>query len=266
MCHWVFLLTQLTLIESTHDKGPSFENGSPVSTLPESFAEVMGGIYRSSFPQENNFRALKNLDLKTIVYVYLCLLRVACAYGISRTLVDEPYSLAHQTFLKDGGITHHRILVQANKDPSVKTSSSVIAKILEVLLTKSNQPVLVHCNKGKVSFNISSPVNSLHNNGTLQQHRTGCIIACLRKFQGWSLESVIHEYVRYSHPKTRELDKKFIEEFDVSSLVHLRPSPKASLWDAPRTPVVAVESDDDDGGYPSPTWYLQSPINKVNIV
>lgn len=123
----------------------------------------MAGIYRSSFPQEVNLRALKDLGLKTIVYVYIYLFLAAYAYIIYRTLVDEPYSLAHQTFLKDGGITHHRILVQANKDPSVKSPASVIAKVLEVLLTKSNKPVLVHCNKGKVSFGISTFVSTLYN-------------------------------------------------------------------------------------------------------
>lgn len=123
----------------------------------------MTGIYRSSFPQESNLHALKGLGLKTIVYVYFCLQFVAYAYGIYRTLVDEPYSLAHQAFLKDGVITHHRILVQANKDSSVKSPASVIAKVLEILLAKSNQPVLVHCNKGKVSFHLLSFIYILYN-------------------------------------------------------------------------------------------------------
>ena len=72
--------------------------------------------------------------------------------------MDEPYSSMHQTFLKEGSITHHRVLVHANKDPAVKTPDAIITRILEILVTKSNQPVLVHCNKGKVSF--SPPPNS----------------------------------------------------------------------------------------------------------
>lgn len=79
---------------------------------------------------------------------------------IDRTLVDELYPPAHQTFLKEENITHHRILVLANKDPAAaKTPDVVIARILEILLTKSNQPVLVHCNKGKVSFKRLSGQN-----------------------------------------------------------------------------------------------------------
>lgn len=98
-------------------------------------------------------------------------------------------------------------------------------------------------------------------NISLRQHRTGCVVACLRKLQGLSLESAIAEYVRFSHPKSRELDMKFIEEFDVSNLAHL--SQKASPWDIPATPVIPVE---DDDGYSSPTWYLKSSINRVNVI
>lgn len=54
-------------------------------------------------------------------------------------------------FVKENGIAHHRILVQANKDPAVKIPDSVMCRILELLLDKSNHPILVHCNKGKVS-------------------------------------------------------------------------------------------------------------------
>lgn len=72
-----------------------------------------------------------------------------------RTLVEEPYSPDHQAFLEEGGITHHRILVHPNKDPAVKTPDAVVIRILQILVTRSNQPVLVHCNKGKVSFSYT---------------------------------------------------------------------------------------------------------------
>lgn len=100
-------------------------------------------------------------------------------------------------------------------------------------------------------------------NRSPQQHRTGSVIACLRKLQGWSLESAIAEYVHFSHPKSRELDIKFIEEFDVSNLAHLSQTFEEPPWDIPAGPVIPVE---DDDGYPSPTWYLQSSINRVNVV
>lgn len=66
------------------------------------------------------------------------------------TLVDEPYTPEHMSFLKEMGIAHIRILVEPNKDPAVKSPDYVICQVLEVLLNKANHPVLVHCNKGKV--------------------------------------------------------------------------------------------------------------------
>lgn len=66
-----FLLTQVDLLERTHDQGPSFENEPPASELPVNFAEVTKGIYRSAFPQERNLPAMERLGLKTIVCVAL---------------------------------------------------------------------------------------------------------------------------------------------------------------------------------------------------
>jgi tyrosine-protein phosphatase SIW14 len=67
------------------------------------------------------------------------------------TLVEEPYEQSHENFVKDGGITHHRIAFIANKNPSVRTPETVVNHIMEILLNKNNHPVLIHCNKGKVS-------------------------------------------------------------------------------------------------------------------
>lgn len=66
------------------------------------------------------------------------------------TLVEEPYSVSHMSFLRENGIAHFRIIVQANKDPEEKTPDHVINGILEILLNKANHPILIHCNKGKV--------------------------------------------------------------------------------------------------------------------
>ena len=58
----------------------------------------------------------------------------------------------------------------------------------------SNHPLYIHCNQGK--------------------HRTGCVVACLRKVQGVPVEEVIQEYVAYSYPKHRPGDIALIEAFD----------------------------------------------------
>lgn len=45
------------------------------------------------------------------------------------------------------------------------------------------------------------------------QHRTGCLIGCLRKVQQWSLTQIFSEYRLYSFPKSRSMDQQFIEAF-----------------------------------------------------
>ena len=59
-----------------------------------------------------------------------------------------------------------------------------------------NQPVLIHCNKGK--------------------HRTGSVVGCIRRLQNWSLSAVVNEYIMFAAPKTRLEDQRFIESFDVN--------------------------------------------------
>ncbi|KAF7589149.1 hypothetical protein BBP40_004719 [Aspergillus hancockii] len=174
-------------------KGPSAESELSHSELPPNFGEVVEGIYRSAFPSSWHLPALKKLGLKTII-----------------TLVEEPYGVSHMNFLRENGIAHFRAIVQANKDPEEKTPNHVINGILEILLNKVNHPVLVHCNKGK--------------------HRTGCVVACFRKIQGWSLRDIIDEYLNFSWPKSRSLDEKFIEAFDASKLDHMARSSGAKLW------------------------------------
>jgi hypothetical protein len=57
-----------------------------------------------------------------------------------------------------------------------------------------NYPLYIHCNQGK--------------------HRTGCVVACLRKIQGMPIEDVIAEYRVYSEPKARDGDMELIRSFD----------------------------------------------------
>ncbi|PWY86212.1 hypothetical protein BO70DRAFT_223142 [Aspergillus heteromorphus CBS 117.55] len=171
----------------------SMESELAQSDLPVNFGEVAKGIYRSAFPNPWNLAALKRLGLKTII-----------------TLVDEPFTPNHVSFMKENGIIHHRIVVQANKDPDIKVPDSVMCRILELLTDESNHPVLVHCNKGK--------------------HRTGCVVACFRKLQGWSTPEAIDEYLRYSNPKPRMLDQLFISGFDTSQVTRLPPVSAVRTW------------------------------------
>lgn len=49
------------------------------------------------------------------------------------------------------------------------------------------------------------------------QHRTGCLVGCLRKVQNWSLTSIFDEYRRFAGAKVRMLDQQFMELFDIST-------------------------------------------------
>lgn len=102
-------------------------------------------------------------------------------------------------------------------------------RILQILLDPTNHPVLVHCNKGKVS--LSPPTEKfVTRTNRIIQHRTGCVIACLRKAQNWPPADVIAEYRKYSYPKNRSLDENFILDFDISNVARLAYENDASSW------------------------------------
>jgi tyrosine-protein phosphatase SIW14 len=55
----------------------------------------------------------------------------------------------------------------------------------------------------------------------VEQHRTGCVVAVVRKVSGWELGSIIDEYKAYAEPKVRECDVKYISSFELSDLSNL---------------------------------------------
>ncbi|KAF2399065.1 hypothetical protein EJ06DRAFT_557572 [Trichodelitschia bisporula] len=151
---------------------------------PENFGAVIpGAVYRSSFPTKDNFSFLKSLKLKTIL-----------------TLVPEPYPDEYVEFLNKAGIVQIIVPVPANKE-TVQMDDATIIKALGVVMDKTKHPLLIHCNKGK--------------------HRTGCVVGCLRKFQGDSMENIISEYHTYADPKARLLDEHFMHKFNERPLLWL---------------------------------------------
>lgn len=153
-------------------------------TPPSNFGAVLPGeIYRSSFPLPENFGFLQSLKLKTIL-----------------TLVSEPFPPEYLDFMQSNNIRQEVVLIPANKD-MVTIEATTMVKALGVVLDKANHPLLIHCNKGK--------------------HRTGCVVACLRKIQGEALDGALTEYHAYADPKARVLDEIFIKEFDERALLWL---------------------------------------------
>ena len=86
------------------------------------------------------------------------------------------------------------INIATNKECKVDTTLDSLCEALLFVLDSSNFPVYIHCNQGK--------------------HRTGCVVACLRKIQRWPIEEIIREYVDYAWPKARDGDISLIKSFD----------------------------------------------------
>ena len=144
---------------------------------PENFARVCEGIYRSSFPRIENFEFLKSLGLRSI----LC-------------LIPEEYPIENSKFNESNGIRFYQIGLSGNKEPFVKIKPELVTEAIKILISPENQPVLLHCNRGK--------------------HRTGCIVGCIRKLQKWSHSMIFDEYRKFAYPKERPLDQQFIEMYN----------------------------------------------------
>lgn len=75
---------------------------------------------------------------------------------------------------------------------------TTMKSILEVVLDRRNYPLMIHCNHGK--------------------HRTGCVVAVVRKMAGWNASIVLDEYRAYADPKIRDCDVAYIKGFQTSTL------------------------------------------------
>ncbi|KAL7664501.1 Tyrosine-protein phosphatase domain-containing protein [[Candida] zeylanoides] len=154
----------------------------PELTPPENFAPVINTIYRSSFPQPTNFEFLTTLKLKSV----LC-------------LIPEEYPELHRRFLQEQGIKLFQLGMSGNKEPFVKISGELITEAIKIVINPANQPILIHCNRGK--------------------HRTGCLVGVLRRLQKWSLTIIFDEYRKFAAPKERPMDQQFIELYDEREIV-----------------------------------------------
>ncbi|XP_073012807.1 inositol diphosphatase DSP3-like [Typha latifolia] len=146
---------------------------------PSNFGIVDNGIYRSGFPNPDNFGFLEDLNLRSILY-----------------LCPEPYPEANAEFLRNHGIRLFQFGMEGKKESFVSIPKDAIMGSLRVLLDVRNHPILIHCKRGK--------------------HRTGCVVGCFRKLQFWCMSSIFEEYQRFAAGKSRLSDLRFIEMFDVS--------------------------------------------------
>ncbi|OHT04072.1 putative tyrosine-protein phosphatase [Tritrichomonas foetus] len=125
-----------------------------------------------------NFSFLQTLQLKTVVYLS----------------ADEPTQIFSE-FLAEQGIELIQITGGEANVYGQRISEQLVLDAFHVMLNPDRYPVIVMCNLGR--------------------HRTGTVIACLRRLQLWSLSSIVDEFRRYTGQKQSSLHEQFIELFDV---------------------------------------------------
>lgn len=151
---------------------------------PLNFCPVEKNLYRSGQPSALNHSFLEQLHLKSIIWL----------------AIEDP----QDNFLKFIDDNHINLFCNLGYD-SVESNSwdglseSSIKQALEIIADRRYHPLLVCCGMGR--------------------HRTGTVIGCLRKLQGWNFASVSEEYRRFTGPKGgRILVELLIEAFDVSTI------------------------------------------------
>ncbi|KAK4141175.1 tyrosine phosphatase family-domain-containing protein [Dichotomopilus funicola] len=151
----------------------------PAGSRPGNFGIVAPGVFRSSFPQSDDYSFIEGLKLKTVV-----------------TLVQKEFPQGYVGFLDKNGIQHKVFDMKGTKKEEILVET--MKSILRVVLDRRNHPLLIHCNHGR--------------------HRTGCVIGVIRKVSGWSLNNVLTEYNAYAAPKARECDVKYLTNFETASM------------------------------------------------
>ncbi|KEG12136.1 tyrosine phosphatase [Trypanosoma grayi] len=169
------------------------------------FAMVCPGVYRSGYPTRKNYRFIRALRLRTILY-----------------LCPEEYAESNVKFCEENGINILRFSTEGNKEPFMDISEPLMHRILSALIDTRTHPVLIHCNKGK--------------------HRTGTVVACLRLLQGWSLVSIFQEYCGFAGDKARMGDQQYVELYN--PIVRLTP-PYVAEWVCITPTVTEVRSEEE---------------------
>ncbi|KAI8634333.1 hypothetical protein F5Y19DRAFT_208802 [Xylariaceae sp. FL1651] len=146
---------------------------------PVNFSKVSEGLYRSGYPQVQDYPFIQSLKLKTIV-----------------TLVGRELPDGYQEFMHSNCITHKIFEMAGTKKEEVPIE--LMRSIIAVVSNLENYPLLIHCNHGR--------------------HRTGCVVGVLRKTNDWDTERIIDEYITFAAPKVRETDVNYLAKFELASL------------------------------------------------
>lgn len=155
---------------------------------PLNFCPVERQLYRSGQPLIINQSFLQDLNLKTIIWL------------ASEEPQDEflDYCTMNSINIEFVGMVNDDYDYQT-VNPWDSLNESTIRNALELICDRNNYPMLVCCGMGR--------------------HRTGTVIGCLRRLQGWNLASVSEEYRRFTGARGgRILVELLIEGFDISTV------------------------------------------------
>lgn len=174
--------------EVQKDQGTKLSTSPSLRIIPPlNFCPVEKQIYRSGQPSLINQSFLEQLHLKTILWL------------ASEEPVEDflDYCQGHNINIEFVGLINDYSYTNIN--PWDSLDERTIKKALELICNQDNYPLLVCCGMGR--------------------HRTGAVIGCLRRLQGWNLASVSDEYRRFTGARGgRILVELLIESFDILSV------------------------------------------------
>lgn len=164
---------------------------------PLNFCLVEDSIYRSGFPMPINYPFLKQLGIKTIIYLGDLgndnkdkLGKKKDKHGTAEIMNN------YENWIRTTDIKFHKLLFDSPQEPFIQEEKQLQAQksmtiALQLLLDKNNFPILIHSNKGK--------------------HRIGVLVGLMRKIlQGWCMSGIFEEYENFAMGKS-EYDLEFIE-------------------------------------------------------
>lgn len=175
---------------------------------PLNFSFVEDGIYRSGFPMPINYPFMKQLKLKTIIYVGdLCYEKPKKdkENKPKKDKEDKPKKdkngsseiyEKYKAWIDSTDIKFCPLVVHSSQEPftlvgTQAQTQELLEAALNLILDKRNFPILIHSNKGK--------------------HRIGVLVGLMRKIlQGWCMSGIFEEYEKFAMGKS-EFDLEFIE-------------------------------------------------------
>lgn len=213
-------------------------NPRPQYVPPLNFSLVEGSIYRSGFPIPINYPFLKQLRLKTIIYLGDLGLEKKSKKDKKKNKDKEgekeedkekgkddkesegndeskekkkkdkhgtmEIMEGYKNWLSTTDITFHHLEMGSSQEPFLlqeqhEITQKSLTTALELMLDKRNFPILIHSNKGK--------------------HRIGVLVGLMRKIlQGWCMSGIFEEYEKFAMGKS-EFDLEFIEIWQPELLI-----------------------------------------------